>query len=128
MFFSTYPDLMAHLETFSGEESCMVVAKNAFPVEALLIQTLRRSVGGHEIPVLALRQLVIHDQHQRQGLFSHLLDLLEATGQPVFVDDIISPHVERVLRRRGYKDCSYRKRDTRIFARCKQKGTRLGLK
>lgn len=117
MFTTNFNELMQFLATINSIEDSFVIAKDAYPIEKFHLQPITREIDGMAIQCMALKNIVVAKEAQRQGLFKQIIAILEQKQFPFMVDDIVNNNVDRYLSKKGYHRFEYRKNNDKLLAR-----------
>lgn len=72
-------------------------------IEALMIQILSRD----NVEFIALRNIVVKEEHRRKGIFKSIINALEQTNRNVLIDDLINDNLYKFFANRNYDHYSY---------------------
>lgn len=80
------------------------------PITDILVHCLNRDINGEPQYVLALRNIRINPEFQKQGIFSKIIALLEKHKQPFLIDDVVNKEVlNPFFSKRAYRQYHYEK-------------------
>ena len=81
-------------------------------INTCLIQHLSRIIDGEKIDFLSLRSIEVNKAHRHQQIFKRIIQAMEKTRLPIFVDDIVNEIVDDFLDNRGYVSLVYKKQES----------------
>lgn len=94
-----------------------ILVTDVEPFEALHIQPVIREVNGERKTFLALRNICIFEEFQKQGWLSRVAEAMENTKYPIIIDDIINKNVDLFFDKKGYQPFTYQFRGEDIHCR-----------
>ena len=94
----TTPEIILALES----DKYNIICGESKEIKTILVQTITREIEGNTLEFWALKNLVVHEPFQRQGIFKQIIVSMERSGRNVMAYNIINPLVEDYLESLGY--------------------------
>lgn len=91
MIIKNYDDVINAIEHFKEDD--LIIAKDAFPIKKLFIQTIKREIDGKLTSFVALKNIEIEKEYQKKGIFSKIISIMERNNQNFMVYNIVNPHL-----------------------------------
>lgn len=75
--------------------------------EDLLIQGVNRKINNENVYFIGIKNIVLKDEYRGMNILTTLIDSLETSKVPIFIDDIINHRLFSFFYQRGYINLKY---------------------
>lgn len=75
--------------------------------EDLLIQGVNRVINEEELTFIGIKNIVLKEEYRGMNIFTNMIDSIEKSNSPIFIDDIINNRLFPFFHKKGYINLKY---------------------